>query len=101
MPKITILGSCAFEPYEILAMPNRLDAKLYEEDHEKAYQDAFEKVFKKAIEECDFVFVYNPYGIGDHTKKDLEHAKRMGKHIVYFDSLQVESPWQTSSESEK
>lgn len=93
MPKITILGSCSFEPYKILAAPNRLDAELYEKDHEKAYDDAFEKVFKRAIEECDFVFIYNPYGIGDHTKRDLEYAKKIGKHIVYYDILQVESPW--------
>ena len=99
MPKITILGSCSFEPYEILAAPNKLDAELYEKDHERAYDDAFEKLFKKAIEDCDFVFVYNPYGIGDHTKKDLEYAKSIGKHIVYFDVLQIESPWNEISSS--
>ncbi len=43
MPKITILGSCSWEPYKILAMPNRLDAELYKKDHEGAYDNAFEK----------------------------------------------------------
>ena len=93
MPKITILGSCAWEPYTILAMPNKLDAELYKKDHEGAYDDAFEKVFKKAIDECDFVFVYNPTGVGEHTKRDIEYAKEQGKQIIYFDPLQEKSPW--------
>lgn len=98
MPKITILGSCSFEPYEILAAPNRLDAELYEKEHEKAYDNAFEKVFKKAIEDCDFVFVYNPYGIGEHTKKDLDYAKSQGKHIVFYDPIMEKSPWDEQNE---
>ena len=81
MPKITILGSCSFQPYEILAVPEKNEMWNTEE----GYQLAFKK-FKKAIDDCDFVFVYNPYGIGEHTGRDLEYAKSQGKHIVYFES---------------
>ena len=89
MVKITILGSCRFEPYEILAMPNKLDAELYERDHEGAYDDAFEKVFKKAIDESDVIFVYAPDGIGEHTDRDIQYAIQKGKPIVIYGDMRV------------
>ena len=88
--KITILGSCRFEPYEILAMPNKLDAELYERDHEGAYDDAFEKVFKNAIDESDVIFVYAPDGIGEHTDRDIQYAIQKGKPIVIFGDMRGE-----------
>jgi len=73
-----------------LAVPNKIPGAW---NTEEEYKIAFETVFKEAIEKCDFIFVYNPTGIGEHTKRDIEFAKKQGKHIVYFDPLQIESPW--------
>ncbi len=81
--KIVVLGSCRYEPYEVLAMPNKLDPELYEEDHEKAYDEAC-KVFYPAIDEADLVLVYAPEGIGEHTGRDLDYAKDQGKDYVVF-----------------
>jgi len=81
MPKIVILGSCSFEPYEVLAVPNKLNPELYKKDHDKAYQDAFEKVFKKAIDQADVVIVYAPTGVGLHTQKDIDYAESKGKPV--------------------
>lgn len=86
MPKFVILGSCKYEPYEILALPNKLNPKLYREDHEKAYREACE-VFYPAIEKADIVIVYAPDGIGDHTKQDMEYAKKHGKQIVIIEKV--------------
>ena len=86
MPKIVILGSCLHEPYKILAMPKKLDAALYESDHEKAYEMAC-KVFFPAIDESDVVLVYAPEGphnLGEHTLKDTKYALDQGKEVVYF-----------------
>lgn len=83
VPKIVILGSCKHEPYEILAMPNRLNPKLYEKDHEKAYEEAC-KTFYPAIDECDEVWIYVPNGnIGEHTMRDLLYAMEKRKTIRY------------------
>lgn len=81
MPKFVVLGSCRYEPYEVLAMPNKLDAELYEIDHEKAYEEACE-VFFPAIRQSDFVIVYAPNGIGKHTRRDMDYAKKCGKPII-------------------
>lgn len=78
MPKFVILGSCRFEPYEILAMPKKIPNAW---NTEEGYKIAF-KIFKPAIEEADVVIVYAPDGIGEHTAKDLEYAKKMKKKIV-------------------
>lgn len=83
VPKFVILGSCKHEPYAVLAMPNRLDAKLYENDHEAAYAHAWE-YFKPAIESADVVIVYAPDGIGEHTQRDLDYAIKLGKKILYI-----------------
>lgn len=82
MPKIVILGSCKHEPYEILAMPNKLNPKLYESDHEKAYEESC-KVFHPAIDKADFVIVYAPKGnIGEHTGRDMRYAEEQRKPII-------------------
>ena len=85
MPKIVILGSCRYEPYQVLFMPNKLDKKLYESDHEKAYLEAC-KVIYPAIAEADIVIAYCPDGIGEHTKRDLKYAGRLRKKIVIIGS---------------
>jgi len=80
MPKIVILGSCKYEPYEILAMPNKLDPELYERDHEMAYKMAC-SVFYPAIEKSDLVIVYAPEGVGEHTQADMDYARLRNKKI--------------------
>ena len=81
MVKIVILGSCRFEPYEILAVPKRNELG----DTEEGYQLATKK-FYPAIDKADVVFVYAPDGIGPHTKRDIDYAISKGKPVaVYMD----------------
>ena len=54
-----------------------------------------------AIEDCDFVFVFNPYGVGEHTQRDLDYARKIGKHVVFYDPLMEESPWSFRSSEQK
>lgn len=84
MPKIVIVGSCRHEPYEILMMPNKLDGKLYDEDHEEAYFQACKR-FYPAIAEADIVIAYVPDGIGEHTRRDLKHADSLNKRIILIE----------------
>ena len=77
MPKIVILGSCRFEPYEILAVPNKIPNAW---NTEEGYQTAC-KVFYPAIEESDLILVYAPDGIGEHTQRDIDYARKMGKTV--------------------
>lgn len=65
MPKIVIIGSCRFEPYEILAAPNKIPGAW---DTEKGYQVACKR-FYPAIDEADFVILYAPDGVGEHTER--------------------------------
>ena len=89
MPKIVILGSCKYEPYEILMTPNPFDRELYVKDHEKAYEEATKR-FYPAIEKADCILVYCPDGnIGKHTMKDIEYAQKLGKDIVLFPSAKL------------
>lgn len=76
MVKIVILGSCRFEPYEILAVPK----KNPKWNTEEGYEMSTEK-FYPAIDEADIVLVYAPDGIGEHTGRDIEYAKRQNKSI--------------------
>ena len=78
MPKIVILGSCKHEPYEILAVP--LKNKFWNTD--KGYKLATER-FYPAIDKADFIIVYCPNGVGKHTQKDIEYAKKMKKKIIF------------------
>ena len=77
MPKIVILGSCRFEPYEILAVPNKIPKAW---NTEKGYKKAF-KIFKPAIDNADLVIVYAPDGIGEHTQRDIDYARTQRKPI--------------------
>ena len=81
MVKIVILGSCRFEPYEILFVPNKLDKELYEKDHDEAYRRAF-KVYCSKIHEADIIIVYAPDGIGEHTEQDLVYTRNANKTIM-------------------
>jgi len=74
--KVVILGSCRFEPYEILAVPSKNEKWNTEE----GYRMAAEK-FYPAIEQADEVWVYAPDGIGEHTHRDMEFAKKSGKIV--------------------
>ena len=85
MVKITILGSCRFEPYEVLAVPEKNEKWNTEE----GYQIAFKK-FKKAIDESDVIFVYAPDGIGEHTDRDIQYAIQKGKPIVIYGDMRGE-----------
>ena len=76
-PKIVILGSCRFEPYEILAVPNKIPNAW---NTEKGYRIAAKK-FYPAIKKADVILVYAPDGIGEHTKRDIEEARRQKKEI--------------------
>lgn len=77
MVKITILGSCRFEPYEILAVPKANELH----NTEKGYLIAFKK-FKKAMDESDLIICYTPDGIGEHTKRDLKYARTTNATII-------------------
>jgi len=81
MPKIVILGSCRFEPYVILAAPKKVKGKW---NTEEGYEIATQK-FYPAIDKCDLVIVYAPDGIGEHTKRDIEYAKKQNKKVIIID----------------
>ena len=78
MPKITILGSCRFEPYKILAVPQKIQDRW---NTEEGYREACKK-FYPAIEQSDIILVYAPDGVGEHTQRDIDYAKKCGKKIV-------------------
>lgn len=79
MPKIVILGSCRYEPYEVLALPNKIPGAW---NTEKGYQIAAKK-FYPAIDKADIVLVYTPDGeIGEHTGRDIKYALSKGKCVV-------------------
>ena len=91
MPKIVMLGSCRYEPYKVLIMPNKLDPELYAKDHEKAYEHACER-FYPAIDEADFVIVWNPdYTVGEHTQRDIDYARSKGKRVVFTHPTETDS----------
>ena len=73
MPKIVFLGSCRFEPYEILAVPSSI----------KGFYRLFDNQFYSAIRKADLIFAYIPDGIGIHTQRDIDYAKSIGKEVIY------------------
>ena len=82
MPKFVVLGSCKYEPYEMVFMPNKIDPTLYREQHEQAYEEAC-KITLPAIKQADIIIVYVPDGIvGEHTLRDLTYAIAQKKKIV-------------------
>jgi hypothetical protein len=81
MVKIVILGSCRFEPYEILAVPKSL-GDLH--NTEEGYRISTLTLYP-AIEKADIVIVYIPDGLGNHTKRDLEYTQKLGKKIILIE----------------
>jgi hypothetical protein len=79
LPKIVVLGSCRFEPYQFLAVPNKIPGAW---NTEEGYQIAIAK-FYPAIDETDEVWVYAPDGVSEHTGRDLAYARSRGKLIRY------------------
>jgi len=77
MVKIVILGSCRFEPYDILFTPKKIKGKW---NTEEGYIIASKKCYKD-IEEADEIWVYAPDGIGGHTQRDINYALSIGKKI--------------------
>jgi len=99
MVNITILGSCRFSPYNILAKPDPLNPNYTVENHhtyntEEEYVNAA-KIFYPAIENSALVIVYAPDGIGKHTRKDMEHAVKNGKRIIVVGS-QEQGVWEVA-----
>lgn len=82
MPRFVILGSCKHQPYAVLAMPCTFEEDMYNLEHEEAYKKAFQ-LFKPAIDRSNIIIVYNEFGVGEHTRRDLDYAIEQGKHIVY------------------
>lgn len=79
--KIVILGSCRFEPYDIIAVPNKIPNAW---NTEKGYEIASKK-FYPAIEQSDEIWIYAPDGIGKHTARDIEYALKYGKMVRLLD----------------
>jgi len=78
MPKIVILGSCRFEPYKVLAVPDRVKGGT---NDDVGYQKA-SKIFHPAIQDADLVIVYAPDNrIGEHTQRDIDYAFAFGKKV--------------------
>lgn len=86
--KIVVLGSCRFEPYIFLAVPNKIPNAW---NTEEGYKLASAK-FYPAIDVCDEVWLYAPDGIGEHTKRDLEYACKQGKKILILTDWKEEKP---------
>jgi len=78
MTKFVLLGSCRFEPYEILAVPNKIPGAW---NTDEGYRIAAQK-FHPAMEEADMIIVFAPDGIGKHTQMDIDYARKIGK-VVY------------------
>lgn len=54
----------------------------------KEQENILNSLMKQKIEMAEAVFVINPDGyIGENTKKELELAKNLNKHIVYYDTF--------------
>ena len=79
MPKIVIIGSCRYEPYEILASPKK--NPMWNTDI--GYIQAT-KIFYPAIDDADEIWVYAPDGLGIHTTLDYEYARQKGKTIRFL-----------------
>lgn len=78
MTKFVLLGSCRFDPYEMLAVPNKIPGAW---NTEEGYKIAAQK-FYPAMDEADVIVVFAPDGIGRHTQMDIDYARKIGK-IVY------------------
>jgi len=79
MVKIVILGSCRFEPYEVLCVPRKMTDTPHTTEAE--YLEATKR-FYPAIDEADLVVAYVPDGIGKHTLRDMKYAYSKRKKVV-------------------
>lgn len=77
MTKFVLLGSCRFEPYEILAVPNKIPGAW---NTDEGYRIAAQK-FHPAMDKADVIVVYAPDGIGKHTQMDIDYAREIGKTV--------------------
>lgn len=77
MTKFVILGSCRHEPYEILAVPEKVPGLW---NTEEGYRIATEK-FHPAMDEADVIIVFAPDGVGEHTQMDIDYAIGIGKTV--------------------
>lgn len=80
MTKFVILGSCRFEPYMILAVPNKIPGAW---NTDRGYEVAAKK-FWPAMRDADVIIVYAPDGVGEHTRKDIDYAKSIGKRVFFL-----------------
>jgi hypothetical protein len=85
MTKMVILGSCRFEPYEILAVPEKVEGLW---NTEEGYEKATEK-FHPAMDQADVIIVYAPDGIGEHTQKDIDYARSIGKKVYGLTEIEA------------
>ena len=81
MPKIAILGSCKYEPYEVILVPKKIS-------------DNTEEGYKIAIDKADEVWVYIPEGMGKHTARDFNYALSKKKKVYVLVSLEKLNTWQ-------
>jgi len=81
MPKIAILGSCKYEPYEVILVPKKIS-------------DNTEEGYKIAIDKADEVWVYIPEGMGEHTTRDFEYALSKNKRIFLVVDFEKFKIWQ-------
>ena len=74
--ELAIEGNCVLTPtYPVLE-----DVEITDEIREKLKEAHF-----KRIEMSDAIFVININNyIGESTKLEIEHAKKLGKEIVYY-----------------
>ena len=83
MTKFVMLGSCRFEPYDFLAVPNKIPRAW---NTDKGYAIAA-KIFYPAMDAADVIIVYAPDGIGIHTQKDIDYARSIGKKVFVLKEL--------------
>lgn len=83
MTKFVMLGSCRFEPYDFLAVPNKIPRAW---NTDKGYAIAA-KIFYPAMDKADVIIVYAPDGIGKHTQLDIDYARSIGKKVYELKEL--------------
>ena len=83
MTKFVMLGSCRFDPYEILAVPKKIPNAW---NTDKGYAIAC-KIFHPAMDDADVIIVYAPDGIGKHTQLDIDYAHSIGKKVYRLEEL--------------
>jgi len=76
MPNIVILGSLRFDPY-IVVVPEKTSAEYH---NEAGYTKACERIYP-AMAKADMIIVWAPDGIGEHTQRDIDYARSIGKRV--------------------